>query len=354
MADPVPKRSADGVHRRVPHWMGHYQRSWLRPDAIAGLTAAAVVIPKALAYATVAGLPVQVGLYTAFLPMVIYAFLGTSRPLSVSTTTTLAILVAAGLDRAVPGGNPAELVVATATLTLMVGVILVLASLLRLGFLANFISAPVLAGFKAGIAIVIVVDQIPKLLGIHFQKGSFPHNVLEIVQGIPHASVITIAVGALTFVALVGFERFLPRVPAPLVAVAGAIAATSLLGLAAQGVGTVGHVPVGLPSLTLPDLSLVAQLWPVALGTALMSFTETIAAGRAFVREGEPMPGSNRELLATGLANLGGAVLGAMPAGGGTTQTAVNRRAGACTQVAELVTAAISLCVMLFLAPFIG
>jgi len=354
MAEPASKRSSCGTYIPVPQWMRHYQRSWLKPDAVAGLTAAAVVIPKALAYATVAGLPVEVGLYTAFLPMVIYAFLGTSRPLSVSTTTTLAILVAAGLGQAVPDGNPAGLVAATATLTMMVGLILVVASVLRLGFLANFISEPVLTGFKAGIAVVIVVDQIPKLLGIHFQKGSFPHNVLEIVQGIPHASVITIAIAALTLIALVGFERFLPRLPAPLVAVAGAIAATSLLGLAARGVGTVGHVPTGLPSLTLPDLSLVAQLWPVALGIALMSFTETIAAGRAFVREGEPVPGSSRELLATGLANLGGTVLGAMPAGGGTTQTAVNRHAGARSQAAELVTAAVSLCVMLFLAPFIG
>ncbi len=277
-----------------------YPRSWLRFDVVAGLTAAAVVIPKALAYATVAGLPVQVGLYTAFVPMVIYAMLGTSRPLSVSTTTTLAILVSTALDRAVPGGDAAALMTATATLGLLVGGILVLASILRLGFLANFISEPVLIGFKAGIALVIVTDQLPKLLGMHFTKGGFFHNLAAIVHGLPHASLITIAVGGLTIGALVAFERFVPRAPAPLLVVAAAVAGVTLLGLPALGVETVGHVPTGLPSVTLPDASLIELLWPVALGIALMSFTETIAAGRAFVRDDEPHPQANRELLATG------------------------------------------------------
>ncbi|SDR49693.1 high affinity sulphate transporter 1 [Paraburkholderia fungorum] len=354
MANETSNRATGTQSLLIPEWIRHYDRSWARPDLVAGLTAAAVVIPKALAYATVAGLPVQVGLYTAFVPMLIYAFLGTSRPLSVSTTTTLAILVAAGLDQAVPDGNEAGLIAATATLMLMVGAILTLASVLRLGFLANFISEPVLIGFKAGIAVVIVVDQIPKLLGIHFPKGSFVHNLMAIVQGLPHASLLTIVVGALTLVALVGMEHFFPRAPAPLIAVAGAIGSASLFGLATHGVGTVGHVPTGLPALTLPDFALMSDLWPVALGTSLMSFTETIAAGRAFVRDGEPTPGANRELFATGLANLGGSLFGAMPAGGGTTQTAVNRSAGARSQAAECVTAATALGVMLLLAPLIG
>jgi MFS superfamily sulfate permease-like transporter len=136
--------------------------------------------------------------------------------------------------------------------------------------------------------------------------------------------------------------------------VAGAIAAVSLLGLPDYGVRTVGKVPTGLPSLTLPDFSLVAQLWPAAVGIALMSFTETIAAGRAFARPGEPLLQPNLELLATGIANAGGALLGSMPAGGGTSQTAVNRFAGARTQIAGLVTAAATLLTMLLLAPFIA
>jgi SulP family sulfate permease len=338
----------------VPDWLLNYRKDWLRPDIIAGLTAAAVVIPKAMAYATIAGLPVQVGLYTAFLPMVIYAGLGTSRPLSVSTTTTLAILAAAALGQAVPGGDLASLLTASATLTLLVGAILMLAGGLRLGFVANFISDPVLTGFKAGIGLVIVVDQIPKLLGIHFEKGPFFHNLLAIAQGIPHSSMATLAVGAVMIGILVAVEHFFPRAPAPIIAVASGVAGMSLLDLQAYGVGTVGHVPTGLPSLILPDLQLADQLWPAALGIALMSFTETIAAGRAFIRGDEPAPGANRELLATGLANVGGALLGTMPAGGGTTQTAVNRLAGAQTQLAGLVTAGATLVTMLLLAPLIG
>ena len=344
----------DGVRLPVVDWIRDYHSEWLTLDVIAGLTAAAVVIPKAMAYATIAGLPVQVGLYTAFLPMVIYAALGSSRPLSVSTTTTLAILTAAALGEAAPGGDPASLSTACATLTLLVGVMLILAALLRLGFVANFISEPVLIGFKAGIGLVIVLDQVPKLLGLHFHKGSFIHNLLAIAQGIPHASLTTVAVGAVMVGILVAVERFLPRAPAPLVAVASGIAGMSLFGLHAYGVETVGYVPTGFPSPTLPDLALITQLWPAAAGIALMSFTETIAAGRAFAQSGEPTPRANRELLATGLANAGGALLGAMPAGGGTTQTAVNRLAGARTQLAGLVAAAGALVTMLLLAPFIG
>jgi high affinity sulfate transporter 1 len=338
----------------VPDWIRDYQKEWIRLDVIAGLTAAAVVIPKAMAYATIAGLPVQVGLYTAFLPMVIYAVLGTSRALSVSTTTTLAILAATEFGEVVPGGDPASLLIALATLTILVGIVLVLAAFLRLGFVANFISEPVLIGFKAGIGLVIVLDQLPKLMGIHFQKGSFFHNVLAIAKDVPHASTTTLAMGAVMIGILVAVKRFFPRAPAPIIAVASGIAGMSIFGLQAYGVGMVGQVPTGLPSLTLPNLQLIVQLWPAALGIALMSFTETIAAGRAFAESSEPAPQANRELLATGLANIGGALLGAMPAGGGTTQTAVNRLAGARTQLAELVTAAATLLTMLLLAPIIG
>jgi len=272
----------------------------------------------------------------------------------VSTTTTLAILVAAEFGQVAVAGDPASFMRASATLTLLVGAILLLASLLRLGFIANFISEPVLIGFKAGIALVIVLDQVPKLLGIHFSKGSFVHNLLAIVQAIPDTSLPTLTVGIVMIVLLIGIEHFFPRAPAPLIVVAIAIASVHLFGLQAHGVETVGEIPQGLPSFTFPDLSLVAHLWPGALGIALMSFTETIAAGRAFATSEEPHPRPNQELAATGLANLGGAVLGAMPSGGGTTQTAVNRLAGARTQLAELVTAASALLTMLFLAPLIG
>ncbi len=227
--------------------------STLRFDLVAGLTAAAVVLPKAMAYATVAGLPAAVGLYTALVPMVIYALLGSSRVLSVSSTTTLAILAGTQLGLVVPDGDPAKLLTATATLALLVGVMLVAAAVLRLGFVANFISTPVLTGFKAGIGLVIVLDQVPKLLGIHIDKHGFFADIVSVVQHLPQTSLLTLALALATFAVLIGMERLWPHSPAPLVAVAGGIAASWLLGLQAQGVGIVGLIPQGLPALTLPD-----------------------------------------------------------------------------------------------------
>jgi anti-anti-sigma factor len=164
----------------------------------------------------------------------------------------------------------------------------------------------------------------------------------------------TLSVGAVMIAILVGIEWFRPRAPAPLIAVALGIAGMGLLGLHTLGVKSVGQIPQGLPSFSWPDFSLAADLWPGALGIAVMSFTETIAAGRAFAKSEEPPIWPNQELLATGLANAGGALLGAMPAGGGTTQTAVNRLAGARSQLAEVVTAAAALVTMLLLAPLVG
>ena len=335
-------------------WPRGYRKEWLRLDLVAGLTTAAVVVPKAMAYATVAGLPVEVGLYTAFVPMVIFAILGTSRPLSVSTTTTLAILTGTQLALVVPDGDPAALLTAAATLAVLVGLMLILAAVLRLGAVASFISEPVLTGFKAGIGLVIVLDQVPKLLGIHFEKGGFLQNLLVLFHHLPETSLATLAVGAAMLAILVGLERFVPRAPAPLVAIALGVAASGLFALHALGVETLGHIPQGLPAFTPPNLDLVEQLWPGALGIALMSFTETIAAARAFAGRGEPRPEPNQELVATGFGNIAGGLLSGMPAGGGTSQTAVNRRAGSRTQMAGLVTAAAAVATLLLLAPLMG
>ena len=325
-----------------------------RFDLVACLTAAAVVLPKAMAYATVAGLPVAVGLYTAFVPSIIYGLLGSSRVLSVSSTTTLAILTGAELGSVVPDGDPAKLLIATATLTALVGALLLTARLLKLGFVANFISVPVLTGFKAGIGLVILLDQAPKLLGLHIAKQSFFADLANLVRHLPETSLPTLTVAGVTLAVLVGMERLKPHSPAPLVTVAAAIAASWLLSLGTWGVPTVGTIPQGLPSLTLPDPTLVLALLPGAIGIALMSFTESIAAGRAFAAPGDPPINANRELVGTGAANLGGALLGSMPAGGGTSQTGVVRSAGGRTQVASLVTAAAALATMLLLAPVLG
>jgi MFS superfamily sulfate permease-like transporter len=185
---------------------------------------------------------------------------------------------------------------------------------------------------------------------LHIDKAGFFRDILAIFSHLPATSLVTLAVSAAIVVLIFGMERLLPRVPAPLVAVAAAIAASAWLDLPAHGVATVGQVATALPSFTWPNLALVHALWPAAVGIALMSFTESIAAARAFAERDEPLPEPNRELLALGVANAAGGLLGAMPAGGGTSQTAVNRLAGARSQGAELVTAAGTLATLLLLA----
>ena len=333
--------------------MGARQRGFAA-DVIPGLTTAAVVVPKALAYATIAQLPVQAGLFAALVPMAVYAVLGSSRLLSVSTTTPIAILCATAIGEALRSDPGLDPLTAAATLSVLVGVMLLTARVFRLGFLANFISEPVLTGFKAGVGFVIVVDQLPKVLGIHIHKEGFFRDVASIVTHVPDLSwpTLTVALGTLAVIAIA--RRFLPKSPAPLLAVAMGIAASAIVGLEAAGVSVVGAIQGGFPMPMLPRPSLFEAMWPAAAGIALISFTESIAAARAFVRRADPLIDPNRELLALGAANAAGAFIGSMPAGGGTSQTAVNRNAGAQTQAASLVVAAAAFATLLFLAPVLA
>jgi high affinity sulfate transporter 1 len=335
-------------------WLSQYQSDWLRPDIIAGLTTAAVVIPKAMAYATVAGLPIELGIYTAIIPALVYVMLGTSRVLSVTTTTTIAILTGAQLAAVVPDGDPAKLLQALATLALMVGAILTLASVLRLGFFADFVSYPVQVGFKAGIGFVIIADQAPKLFGFKIHKEGFFRDVWSLIESLPKTILITAVIGVGSIAALALIKKFLPKWPAPLIVLGAAIAAAGIWALQSKGVSLVGAVPSGLPSFRLPDLSLAEAMWPGALGIALMSFTETIAVSRAFARTDDPPLKPNVELFATGAGNVVGGFLGALPSGGGASQTATNLGTGARTQLSCVTSALVAVLAALFLSPVIA
>ena len=338
----------------MAQWLFTYRREWLRADIVAGLTAAAVVIPKAMAYAVIAGLPVEAGLYTALAAMVVYPLLGSSRPLSVTTTSALAMLTAAQVTAISANGAGGGAPAVAATLALLVGGILIVARLLRLGFLANFISRPVLVGFEAGVGVVIIVGQMKSVLGVHVTSKTTVGTVLELPGLLPQAHGMTMLVALAGIAVLLAAPRLFPRLSAPLVWVALSIAASAAFGLAARGVAQVGAVPSGLPSLALPDISAVALLWPAALGIALMSFTESVAAARTFIsREDAPIR-ANQELVALGAANLASAMVGGLPAGGGTSQTAVADSAGARSQMAQWVNAAAVLVVLLFLSRLIG
>ena len=197
--------------------------------------------------------PLQAGLYSALVPMTVYAVLGTSNVLSVSTTTPIAILCASAIGEALSADPSLDPLTAAATLSLLVGAMLVAARILRLGFVANFISEPVLTGFKAGVGFVIVVDQLPKLLGIHIHKIGFFRDVASIVAHVPDLSWPTLFVALATLAIIVFFKRFLPKYPAPLLAVAAGIIATAFFGLQAFGVSVVGAINGGLPSLKVPQ-----------------------------------------------------------------------------------------------------
>jgi len=338
----------------IINWLRDYRKSWLRRDLLAGVTTAAVVIPQSMAYAVLAGLPVEVGLYASLIPMLVYVLLGTSRVLSVSVTSTISLLTFSVLSASVSSTSPDELMLAAGTLAVLVGILLILASVFRLGFLANFISYPVLAGFKAGIGLIILVSQIGKALGFSVPKGGLLETIVQTIQGLSEASGAAIVVSVLVLAILIFLPRFNRRIPAALVAVALGILVAFLLNQSGAGVKLAGDIPVGLPAIQLPDFSLVRALFPGALGIALMSFTESIAASRAFAEKDDPPINANQELLALGVANLAGGFFQAYPGGGGTSQTAVNKDSGAKTQMAAMVTALTVALTLLVLAPLVS
>jgi SulP family sulfate permease len=343
----VPRRGAIGPFP----WLSRYRPAWLRPDVFAGVATAAVLLPQAMAYATVAGLPVQYGLYVATVPMLLYAVLGTSRVLSVSTTSTVAAITATGVALVVSEGS-ASAVTAAATIAVMAGVILLVAGALKLGFLADFISAPVLAGFKIGTALVIMAGQLGKVLGVPVEGDGSIAKVRSALSQLDDVNVPTLVLAATTVLGLLVLRWFSPRIPGALVAFIGGIVAVAVLDLSSDGVELVSAVPSGLPAPALPDLGLLTTLLPTAFGVALMTFVESIASARAFEDHDDAVPlSADRELLALGVAGVGGGVFRAMPAAGGLSQTAVNAQNGARSPIAGAVTGAFAVVTLLFLTP---
>ena len=315
-----------------------YRRGWARRDVVAGLSAGAVVVPQAMAYATIAGLPVEFGLYTCMVPMVVYALLGGSRALSMSTTWTIATLSASTLLAAGVAAGSDDPARAVCTLALLVGALLVLARVLRLGSLVENISRAVLVGIKAGVGTTVAVGQLPKLLGVPADPDAtgFFEVLGSALSRVGDANLPTVllAVGSIAVLVLLG--RLAPRVPAPLVVVAAGILLVALAGIDRSGVAVIDPVPSGLPLPVLPDRH------------GLEERHDRDGGGR---RPDEPQIDPDAELLANGLAAVAGAFFRAMPPAGGFSQTAVSLRAGARTQASGLVTAALAVLVALFLAP---
>lgn len=333
-----------------------YRRSWIGPDVLAGLSAGAVVVPQAMAYATIADLPVQIGLYTCMVPLVVYAMLGGSRAMSASTTSTIATLTASTLVAAGVASTADDPVRALATLTLMVGVILLVARLLHLGSLVENISGATTVGVQIGVGATVAVGQLPKLVGEDQSETGhgFIRSVLAVVEALPRASLPTVLLSAGSVAALLLLRRFLPRVPGPLLVVAAGIVLSAVLPVSALGIDRIDPVPTGLPIPQLPQITLVPAMVPGAFAIATMAFLESAAVSRGIRRREDPPIDSDRELLAAGAANAVGAFFQSLPAAGGFSQSAVNQNAGARSQLSSLVTVVLAVAVALFLGPVLG
>jgi len=332
-------------------WVRDYSRSDLGPDIVAGLTTAVMLVPQAMGYALLAGLPPIHGLYASVAPILMYAILGTSRHLAVGPVAMDSILVAGSVGAIAEVGTEQYVLIAAA-IGMMVGVIQAGLGFFRAGFLVNFLSRPVVAGFTAAAALIIAASQLGNLLGVSLPRTHHVHRVVfEALQSFSSWSWPTLAIGALSVAALVTAKKRWPRFPTALAVVVVATFAVWAIGLTHRGVAVVGTVPAGLPGFQVPtvDTSVLAGLIPAAATIALVSFMEAISVGRTFAQSHRYDIHPNRELIALGFANLAGGATGGYPVAGGFSRTAVNARAGARTQLAALVTCGVVILTLLFL-----
>lgn len=331
---------------RVRAW----DRSFLRPDLFAGLSVAAYLVPQVMAYATLAGLPAVVGLWACLLPLVVYALVGTSRLLSVGPESTTSILTAAALAP-LAVGDPARYAAMAAMCALVVGGLALLAGVLRVGFIAQLLSRPVLSGYLAGVAVIMVAGQLGKLLGVDVSADDPIHQILAAIRAADAANPATVALGVTVIVMLFVGTRLAPKLPWPLLAVLAATALTQLLDLQDQGVDVVGPIPSGLPPLSLPtDWALLPQILGPAVGIALVAFADNSLDGRAFADDGEQID-SDAELIALGLANVGSSLTSGLPVSSSSSRTALAKVAGARSPAYGWATAAAVLLVLLVAGP---
>lgn len=359
---PLDVRTKAGRATYIPilSWLPHYDRSWLRLDILAGLTLWGLVVPEAMAYAGIAGLPPQAGLYTLLASLLIYALLGSSRHLVVQATSATAALLATSVTTALvasallaePGTESYQAY--ASAFVLVVGLVFLAAGIARIGFVTQFLSKPVMDGFVMGLAIFVTVGQLNKLFGVEKPEGNTVQKLIGIIQELPQANWVAFAVGALALAILFLLPLFSKKIPAGLIVLFGAIALSAALGLNANyGVEIVGALPQGLPSLTFPQVPIEAYLGMVlpAIGVLLVAFSEGLGVAHEFAEKHHYEVNADQELNATGVVNVVSALFGGMLAGGSMSASAVKEGAGAHSQVANLVTWVATIITLLFLTP---
>ena len=338
----------------ILEWLSSYKQKQFKGDTIAGLTVGIMLIPQGMAYAMIAGLDPIYGLYASIIPLIIYAIFGTSRQLAVGPVAMVSLLVASGVGTIATAGTETYLLLAL-TLALMVGVIQFLLGIFKLGFLVNFLSHPVISGFTSAAALIIGLSQLKHLIGVNLPRSHHVHEI--ILNTIENFSIInwaTFAVGIGGIVLIKGAKQYLKKIPGPLLAVVFGILVTYFLNLTEQGVKIVGDIPTGLPHLSMPSFNPehLQTLFPIALTIALVSFMESIAVAKAIQakhKDYKIIP--NQELIALGLANIGGSFFQSYPTTGGFSRTAVNDQSGAKTGMASIISAALIALTLLFLTP---
>jgi SulP family sulfate permease len=349
----VPSTSA--LHRYLPisTWGPGYDRRDLRSDLAAGLTIGAMLVPQAMAYALLAGLPPEIGLYASIVPVLVYALFGTSRQLAVGPVAIVSLLTASALAPLFEQGS-AGYVSAAALLALMVGAVHLVLGFGRLGFVVNFLSHSVLVGFTAAAAIIIGFSQVKHVLGISIPRSeAFYETVHEVWKAAGDTHGTTLALGVASIALLLLMKRYVKKVPSALVLVVLSILAVQLFDLEDRGVKTVGDIPSSLPAFGLPDLDggTIGSLTVTAFVITLVGFMESIAVAKVYARRHRYEVDANQELVGLGAANVASGLFGGYPVTGGFSRTAVNDTAGARTPLASIVTAVLVLLTVVFLTP---
>lgn len=327
-----------------------YRRSWLRGDVLAGVTVAAYLVPQVMAYAGLAGLPPIAGLWAALPALAAYAALGSSRQLSVGPESTTALMTAA-VVAPLAHGDPGRYAALAALLAVLVGLLSIVAWALRLGFVADLLSQPILIGYMAGVATIMIIGQAGKITGVPVLGGDVPAELWSLVRGLDHVHLPTLSLAAVSLIFLFGLHRWFPRAPATLLAVLLATGAVILLDLEGSGIKVVGDVPAGFPPVELPSFDEVSELLLPALGVLLVGYTDNVLTARAFATQSGQQVDGNQELLALGTANIGAGLVRGFPVSSSGSRTAIGVASGARTQVYSLVALASVLAVLLFLGP---
>jgi SulP family sulfate permease len=346
-----------GIARLLPivQWLPNYDRTWLRPDLIAGLTVAALVVPKSLGYAGIANVPLQYGLYAAAAGAILYALFGTSRQIATGPSSALAAVAASAVIAAGLSGDDDSAVALVAAITLLTGLLFLLLALFKMGWISQFLSKAVITGFLFGAAIEVVIGELPKITGTIAEGANSWQKLFSWLQTLPDIEWTTFLVGLLSLALIFGLRFVAPRVPGALVLVITGILASALFGLGDQGLALVGDVPRGLPSLALPNLEFVVEnlavIGSAAIGLLLIGFSQSAGDARSFATKHKYKVDINQETLAQGMANVGSGLVQGIPVSTSLSASSLNDTSGAKTPVSSLTTGVLVILTLMFLAP---